>query len=479
MTGPKLLILEFNELCPPLLEKWMAAGELPNFKKLHDTSQVFLTVADAEPPALEPWIQWYSMHTGLSYDQHRVFRLTDGPRAKHTDVWSVLRDAGYSTGNCSSMNARGYSAKGSFFVPDPWCTTERADPDELNVFYDFVATMVQEYSNRDNKLSPATAVRFLWFMLRHGMKIGTALDIVHQLAQERLQDRSRSYRRVVVLDWLQRDLFTHYYKKFKPDFATFFLNSTAHLQHTYWRHMDPDAFQNKPSEADLKRYKDAILFGYQNMDRLVGDFMALADREGTTLALATALSQQPFLKYEGIGGQHFYRPRRIEEFVRQQLKLDPARIEPVMTHQYQLRFKDEDACDQAKLVLSKVNYEGNPVFYIDTKADHSLYIGCQLRTEIPQDAKLEWTEGNTARSANFYDVLYMIDATKSGRHHPEGVFWIRTGEHRVASERIFVLDIFPTILNLYGVEPPRELAPQLHGQVINLRTVPALSAAAE
>lgn len=254
MMPRKLLVLEFNELCPPLLKKWMAAGELPNFKKLHDASEVFVTVADAEPPALEPWVQWYSMHTGLCYDQHQVFRLTDGPRAGHADIWSVLRDAGLKTGNCSSMNARGYSAPGSFYVPDPWCTTERADPEELNIFYDFVAGMVQEYSNRDKKLSAATAARFLWFMVRHGMKIGTALDIVRQLADERLKDRSLSYRRAAVLDWLQRDLFTYYYKKTRPDFATFFLNSTAHLQHTYWRYMEPEAFESKPSAEDLRRY---------------------------------------------------------------------------------------------------------------------------------------------------------------------------------------------------------------------------------
>jgi hypothetical protein len=65
----------------------MEQGRLSNFKRLYDQSEKFTTLADvADPRKLEPWIQWYSTHTGLAYDQHRVFHLTVGPRAKHRDI---------------------------------------------------------------------------------------------------------------------------------------------------------------------------------------------------------------------------------------------------------------------------------------------------------------------------------------------------------------------------------------------------------
>ena len=77
----KVLLLEFNEICPPLLKRWMEQGKLPNFSALHYSSQVFTSIADvSEPDCLEPWIQWYSIHTGLPYDEHRVFCLTDAPK---------------------------------------------------------------------------------------------------------------------------------------------------------------------------------------------------------------------------------------------------------------------------------------------------------------------------------------------------------------------------------------------------------------
>jgi len=97
----KILLLEFNEICPPLLKRWMDQGKLPNFTALYNSSQVFTSIADvSEPDYLEPWIQWYSIHTGLPYDEHKVFYLTDGPEADHSDIWCRLAGLGKSVMNC-------------------------------------------------------------------------------------------------------------------------------------------------------------------------------------------------------------------------------------------------------------------------------------------------------------------------------------------------------------------------------------------
>src|SRR5205807_237982 len=97
-----------------------------------------------------------------------------------------------------------------------------------------------------------------------------------------------------------------YYRKYRPQFSTFFLNSTAHFQHVYWRALEPEAFAVKPTDAERAKYRDAIRFGYRNMDELLGRFLRLAGPE-TTLVFCTALSQQPYLKQEAAGGKHFYR----------------------------------------------------------------------------------------------------------------------------------------------------------------------------
>ena len=37
----RVILIEFNELTPRLLDAWMASGDLPNFKRFHDRSQVY------------------------------------------------------------------------------------------------------------------------------------------------------------------------------------------------------------------------------------------------------------------------------------------------------------------------------------------------------------------------------------------------------------------------------------------------------
>ncbi len=179
----------------------MAQGLLPNFSAFHAAAQVFTSApCTEEQQYLEPWIQWYSLHTGLSYEQHNVFQLADGPRADFPDLWSVLSDAGLAVGNCGSMNVRGFDRPGSYFLPDPWCTTEQAIPDALWAFHDFVSFNVRKYTNTDASLDRQIYVNFLKFMLSHGLGAGTVASIAKQLTEERVVDSRLSWKRVAILD---------------------------------------------------------------------------------------------------------------------------------------------------------------------------------------------------------------------------------------------------------------------------------------
>lgn len=452
MRKRKIIFLEFNELCPSLLERWMAEGRLPNFKAFYDRSEVYTTESDEKnPPYLEPWIQWYSIHTGLSFGQHGVYHLTDGPKCKHPDIWRILLANGKTVANCGSMNARGFDAPGSFFLPDPWCTTERPSPAEAGVFHTVVARMVQEYTNSDLALSKSAYLRFLSFLVSHGLRPKTVMAILRQLMTDRLIDKEESWRRAVLLDKLQFDVFRHYFQKLQPDFSTFFLNSTAHYQHTYWRHMAPESFTVlKPSEKEQERYGDAVFFGYQQMDGLLGDFFNL-ECDGAMLMLATALSQQPFLKQEETGGQHFYRPHNMEALLNS-LGIRPQKILPVMTHQFLLTFRDDVEANQAKSQLQKIVYRGKDVFDFASSDPGTLYCGSQIYSEVASDAVV--TLGDKGPTP-FFDIFYAFSAVKSGCHHPDGIFWIKSGIPKKHIEKLSILEIFPIILNYYGIQNQR------------------------
>lgn len=462
------ILLEFNELCPALIDQWIAEGRLPNFERLRARSQVFTTEPDVTDSAkLEPWIQWYSLHTGLPYDDHRVFHLTEGAKAPHQDIYAAMIAAGRHVGSFASMNVRPFDSPGSFFIGDPWTENGDATPAELNDYNRFVSYSVREYSNSSNRLTLRDYTRFLGFMLRHGMTEATVMAILRQLAVERLKDPRLSYRRVAILDRMQFDVFRHYYNKMRPELATFFINSTAHLQHSYWRHMAPDSFKVRPGAEEQAVYGDAIRFGYESMDKLVGEFLLLAGQANARLIFATALSQQPFLLHEEVGGQHFHRASNVDRFLRE-IGVVAEDVDPTMTHQYLARFNDKATRDDARAKLAALTIDGGPLigFASIETSDRELYFGCHVTRQISSDTP--FTSTLSGRSWRFGDMFYKIDAIKSGRHHPSGMLWVETGRHRQVDLPVSILDIFPTLLDLHGVDrsttverPGRSLVPLL------------------
>ena len=50
--------MEFNELVPSLLDRFMKRGDLPNFKRFYEEADVYVTDAEEEGDWLDPWIQW-------------------------------------------------------------------------------------------------------------------------------------------------------------------------------------------------------------------------------------------------------------------------------------------------------------------------------------------------------------------------------------------------------------------------------------
>src|SRR5581483_11315317 len=367
---------------------------------------------------------------------------------------------GKTVGNFSSMNARGFEAEGSFFLPDPWCTTEKASPSDLPIFHNVVAHQVQQYSNTDQPLSRQEYLRFLAFLVSHGFRIKTAASILRQLIRDRM-DKEESWRRAVLLDQLQFDLFRHYFKKYRPDFSTFFLNSTAHYQHSYWRHMQPEAFSVQPDEKERQRYGGAILFGYQSMDRLLGDFFRLSS-DDTMLILGTAISQQAFLKREKSGGQHFYRPRNFEAMLNN-MGIHAGEVLPVMTHQFVLSFSSDREAQTAKTKLEAVTCQGIPVFDFAESNPGTLYLGCQIYSSLDSNANLVMGDGS---SVPFFDHFYSLGALKSGCHHPDGVLWIKSGRHQVHSEKISILDVLPMLLRHFGVAEQHARVAQATGSAL-------------
>ena len=445
----RLILAEFNELSPVLMDKFIAAGKLPNFARLRGESEVHLTHAEEEQEDLEPWIQWVTVHSGLSYAEHGVRNLGDGDKLTVKSVWDLLSDAGRQVWVCGSMNVNYELPINGWVVPDPWMRKVRPHPDELDLYYRFVAANVQEHTREETPLSRREQLSFLSFMARNGLSPTTVKAIVRQLIDERSADVH--WKRAVILDKLQFDLFRSHWKRKRPDFATFFLNSTAHFQHLYWRNMEPEHFKVKPEPGEQAVYEDAILFGYEQMDQICGRLLDMAG-DDTTLMFATALSQQPCLTYEESGGKVIYRPSDFDAFVRMVGIPTPTEVTPVMAEEFHLEFSSEERAREAEARLAELRYEGDQALSVSREGT-DLLCGCQVWTEVEPDAVLHLDGSETVP---FFETFYKIDMVKSGMHHRDGMLWIRRphGDHGELSGKVPLTAIAPTILGMYGLDPP-------------------------
>ena len=432
------------------MDRFIGEGHLPNFARLKQQSLVYTTDAEERAPYLEPWIQWVTVHTGLSYAQHGVFDLGDGHKLNTPRIWDIVGERGGKVWICGSMNASFRKPITGFILPDPWSVGIHPYPEgEFEAFFHFVRSNVQEHTREKLSSTSADKMRFVSFMVSHGMSPATAMSIGKQLLNEK--GGKNKWRRAVILDRLQWDVFSWYWNRHQPVFSTFFLNSTAHFQHMYWRNFDPASFQVKPAEAEQEEYASAVRYGYEQMDGIVGKVLDLADAD-TSVVLLSALSQQPCLKYEDSGGKTFYRPNEpgdLFEFAGIGKNWTYA---PVMSEQFHIYFPTEaEAIDAAeKLEVMKC---GERKVLLVRRTGNEVFSGCSLFDQVPEGAMVSSATGKTKR---FTELFYHVSGLKSGMHHPDGIFWIRTPEqrHEVHEERIPLRQVAPTVLRLMNCPKP-------------------------
>src|SRR5437588_8132946 len=179
-----VILLEFNELCPSLMSRFIGQGHLPNFKKFSAESSVFVTEAEERAPYLDPWIQWVTVHTGLNFRDHGLERLNEGHTLRAKRVWDFVCEEGDPVWVCGSMNV-GYrpGLKGAV-MPDPWTTQVAPAPEDLKPYFSFIQRNVLEYTNERVPLTRADYLKFVAFMGQHGLSPSTLTAIAQQLFSE-------------------------------------------------------------------------------------------------------------------------------------------------------------------------------------------------------------------------------------------------------------------------------------------------------
>jgi hypothetical protein len=349
------------------------------------------------------------------------------------------------------MNVRYEESTRAYVVPDPWSRHVGPRPGALRPYFQFVQRNVLDHTKGLAQLHARDYLRFVTFMIRHGLSLGTMAAAARQIAAERLG--GQRWKRVTLLDRLQFDVFSSYYRRLRPAFSTFFLNSTAHYQHAYWDAFQPERYPGRALRPGRERYRSAILYGYQQMDVMIGRFFRLAGDQAT-LILCTALSQEPDVG-DRKGDRAYYRITDVNAFA-DALHLDArCRIVPVMTDQYHFDCESLEQRERLQRALSTVTFQGNPLLRARPEGETRLFVSCNVRSVVGPDAAIRTSRGEVP----FASIFYNVPTTKVADHHPDGVLWIRRpdGGQPGNGGVVPLTAVAPTILRLFGITQPAHM----------------------
>lgn len=176
--------------------------------------------------------------------------------------------------------------------------------------------------------------------------------------------------RATILDLFQYDVFRTLNRRHDVEFASFFSNSTAHLQHYYWRNMDPTGFHVGVSPDDDTSLRGAVHFGYRHMDALLGRIVA--ETPSALLILCSALSQRPWFETT----KCTYRPRDFSALLRF-VGVAGADVAPVMAERFRVECATNEDARKVAAALAALMCDGTPLMGVEVGGT-TVHTGCDL-----------------------------------------------------------------------------------------------------
>jgi hypothetical protein len=176
--------------------------------------------------------------------------------------------------------------------------------------------------------------------------------------------------------------------------------------------------------------------------------------ERTAIVFVTALSQQPNLRYEDIGGKYVYRPHDFRKLLDLAGIAARASVEPVMTHQAWLTCRDEAEAAASAAALLRLCMNGEPIMSA-RQAGHRVFFDCKFISRVPDDSIIE-VQGRGEKVA-FARYFGAVGEIVNGRHHPDGAFWLRMpgqSEQRLHEGKLPLEEAFQVVVRTAQASGP-------------------------
>ena len=401
MSKPKIII-QFNEANFDLISKYMNEYDLPGFRKILNFNTKIITNSEKEYVHLEPWIQWYSFYTGLSFEEHNVFHLGDCNKNYHSTFTEEITN-NKSVGIFGSMNLK-YSDRYDIFIPDAW--TE---------------------SKTDNSYSSKLITKLIKRTVNTNTRLKISLkDIIGLLFLVGIPIKFSDFRMILIsfLSFLNKSrvnlasIFDYYFlnyslkriKKNNINTSMIFLNGFAHIQHHYM--LSSKFINGENPKWYAKDSIDPFFNSLKIYDQLFNQLI-LKYNNSHDIWIITGLTQKPY-KAPLI----YWRISNPKKIIQNFLNVE-FRINQKMSRDFEVVVNNEKDLNNihkffAEAIIKNSGQSTKAFGHIDKTSKKSLFVSFVYKDEN-KDVNLLYSN----KSINIKEEIEFV-AIKNGKHAENG-----------------------------------------------------------
>ena len=430
-----LILLEMNEVNFDVVKSYCSIypGKFNWIEALFRSHHI-KTTSEKIYEELEPWIQWVSMHTGKSFEEHKVFRLGDIVGANSIQIFEKLENIGIRVGCISPINTENRLMKPAFFLPDPWTRTVTDGSWWSNILSKAVSQTVND--NAESRISLRSSISIFLGLLRFAQyrHYGLYLKLI-------LRSRGSPWRKALTLDLMLHDIHIKLFKKTEVEFSTLFLNSGAYIQHHYFFCAEPIKKIAKIRNPEWYVPSDADPFFemLEVYNVIVGEYLSEIKVE---FILATGLSQCPYDRVK-----YYYRLKNHISFLSQTgIKFES--VIPRMTRDFLVNFSSIEDAKSAEKILRGIRIEsdGESIFDEIDNRGVSLFVTLTYSKEVTDKTRILINSKLVPLSSN---VVFV--ALKNGMHQAEGFAFFTEGVAQLAPKDLsHIKELHYTVMNYFS-----------------------------
>ncbi len=425
----KLIFIELNELNFDLIKKY---SKKYNFKVFNDNffQNLKQTKSEEQYDLLEPWIQWVSIHTGLSAKDHKIYRLGDFNGQNLNHIFKEIENRGFEVGAICPMNVTNDLTRTKYFIPDPWIKNQEPKNFFQKKIYNAFSEAVNKNSgSRISLISKIfLCISFIFFVRK---------KFFFKLFSLFLKSIKNKWYKALIFDYLINEIHLKYLKKYNKDFSTIFFNAGAHIQHHYLNNSKILNNEKNP-EWYIQKSIDPILETYIFYDELINEYIEM---ENTSLLIATGLTQVPYEK-----NVFYYRLSDHEKFMKL-INIEYASIEPRMSRDFLVKFDNLDSSEIFEKKLLELNKINNDKFFEIDNRGKDAFVTLIYSYEIPKNFKFKIDENKVINLSEHVNFV----AIKNGEHSSNGYLYSKgIIEKFVNNDNFHVKEIFNIISNYFN-----------------------------